>query len=359
LTDANPLGTQPAQEDDYSSRIAVAKASVFQHLDRLQFGSPGKLLLMKQDPVGLGAQISRRVLGLRLGLHYDRTVVFVRDDDWPYAQSFERQYSSEILPPVWADTPDFDFDDPDGADVARFNFWKWWDNPKKDTRFLEAAPHGLTNIPEASRIYDGILLCFLRLCPSMESYVAEEASRLKVDDGVIGVHVRRGDKKVETPYIGIDVISANIQRLVGMSGRTRVFLATDDPDVYGRLLSKAKANYEIIYDASEPRYNNANHRLLMKRPELADIETRTAIKNIMILAKCHMVLGQTNAHFASLAASMICARRCTADYGYLIPGDHALRTSPIRKALFWIGKQPRKFAKMLLPSYSVRSRGGD
>lgn len=343
------------QERDYPARIEAAKVSVLERLNQLQFEAPRKLLLMRQDPVGLGAQISRRILGLRLGLYYDRTVVFVRDDDWPYTQSFERQYSNELLPPAWEEVCDFDFDHPDGAVVAKFNFWKWWDHPEKDIRFLQAVPPGLTNIPEASRIYDGILLCFLRLCPSIAFYVNCAASRLKIDDSVIGVHVRHGDKKVETPYIGIDVIRTQIQRLLEMSGRTKIFLATDDPDVYGQIAPTA--SYKIIYDASESRYNNANHRLLMKHPELAETETKTAIKNIMLLADCHMILGQTNAHFASLAASMICARRCTPGYGYLIPGDYALRTSRISKTLFWIGKQPRKFAKKLFPSYSVRSRG--
>lgn len=343
------------QERDYFARIKAAKVSVLEHLNQLQFEAPRKVLLMRQDPVGLGAQISRRILGLRLGLYYNRTVVFVRDDDWPYTQSFERQYSSELLPPTWEETPDFNFDDPDGAVAARFNFWKWWDNPEKDARFLEAVPSGLANIPDANRIYEGILFCFLRLCPSIESYVYCAASRLKIDDSVIGVHVRRGDKKVETPYIGIDVIRTQIQRLLEISGRKKIFLATDDPNVYEHLSSKA--NYEIIYDASESRYNNANHRLLMKHAELAEMETKTAIKNVMLLANCHMILGQTNAHFASLAASVICARRCTVDYGYLIPGDHALQTSRIRKTLFWIGKQPRNFAKKLFPSYSVRSHG--
>jgi hypothetical protein len=342
-----------AQERDYAASIGVAKDSVLRQLHRLQFEAPRKIILLRQDPVGLGGQISRRILGLRLALFFNRTVVFTRDDDWPYAQSFERYFSSDVEPPQWDATPDFDFDEPERADVARFNFWKWSEDPAAPNQFFKTVPSCLEGIPEANLIYEGILFGFLRLRPSMASYVHDALSRLKIDDNVIGVHIRRGDKNVETPYIGIDVICAVTQRLLESTNKTKIFLATDDPKTHEKL--GAKLGCEIIYDASESRYNNANHRFLMKHPELAEAETKTAIKNIMLLANCYMVVGQTNAHFATLAASMICARRCSINYGYLIPGDFTLRASKIRRTLFWIKKQPRILVKKLLPSLTVRA----
>jgi hypothetical protein len=69
------------------------------------------------------------------------------------------------------------------------------------------------------------------------------------------------------------------------------------------------------------------------------------MSNIMLLANCYMILGQTNAHFVTLAASMICARQCTTNFGYLIPSDYALRASRIGRAPFWIRKQPSILAR--------------
>lgn len=342
---------------DYAARIKAAKAIIRDRLVELQFRSPKKLLLMRQDPTGLGGQISRRILGLRLGLYYDRTVVFTRDDDWPYTQSFERCYAPDLRVPSWDETPDFDFNGPNDTEVAKFNFWKWWEDRARDDRFLLTTPSCLADVPESSRIYDGILLSFLTLRPAMEAIVQSAVTRFNIADNAVGVHIRRGDKNVETPYLSIATIAAETRRLLDRAQIARVFLATDDPDVRDKLAGELPC--EIIYDATEARHNNANHRFLMKHHELAEIETTTAIRNIMLLSNCYMIVGQSNAHFATLAASLISARRHTTAYGHLIPGDLMLRQSRLRRLGFWLKKQPRALAKRVLPSRTIRSRGAN
>ena len=336
----------------YAGTIAAAKREIFDRLDRIQSGDASGVLIMKADPTGLGAQISRRVLGLRLGLHYNRTVVFTRDDDFPYVQSFQRMHSVEVAE-QWDRVPDLNLDGIANEGARRFNFWKWWDDPGRDVRFTIEVPHCLREVPDASLIYDGILALYLKLKPEWASYVEERRRELKIDTGVVGLHVRRGDKNVETPYVSLDTYRRSVEAVLMRLGGNRVFLASDDPKVVARL--SRVAHLEILYDAGETRRNNANHRFLMKHPEFALDETRTAIKNIMLLASCGMIVGQRNAHFASLAASMICASRCTPEFGELIAPDIMFQRAPLRRLSFFIKQQPRRVAKQIFKNRTIRS----
>src|SRR4051812_7059440 len=57
-------------------------------IDELQSGRSGRYVLFNHDPTGLGGQIARRVLAVRVGLISNRTAVFVGEDFFPYENAF-------------------------------------------------------------------------------------------------------------------------------------------------------------------------------------------------------------------------------------------------------------------------------
>jgi hypothetical protein len=67
-------------------------ACIREELDRLQFGPAVKYLLVEQLPIGFGAQMSGRVLALKLALALGRKAIFRHDSDPPYLQTLEPQY---------------------------------------------------------------------------------------------------------------------------------------------------------------------------------------------------------------------------------------------------------------------------
>jgi hypothetical protein len=189
----------------------------------------------------------------------------------------------------------------------------------------------------------------------MSAFVTQAAFRLDVKADTLGVHIRRGDKAVETPFIPISTIQDELARLCDRHGFQRVFACSDDESVFDRL--RLPAGVELIFDQTETRYNNANHKFLVRNPELAAQETRTAIKNIFLLGKCGAIVGQSNAHFARLAASEITYRNDGGPFGTLIAGDHVLQHSPVIRHLYKAHHQMRALARLAFPWMTLRDVG--
>jgi hypothetical protein len=334
--------------------IALAKLETLNRLHELQFSSSKKLLIVAQDPTGFGAQVSRRILGLKLALYFDRTAVFLRDDDWPYVQAFERPHTAMPKEMDLTSIPIFDLNNPQRYDIARFDFWKWWAARDQYPDFFHAMPDALRKFENGATVYEGILCSFLKLTPAFLDDANRHLLRLGIGEDVIGVHIRRGDKNVETPFIPISLLANATRRLIEHTRMKKVFVATDDLTSIPEF-EKAIA-LPVIFDPTEVRYNNANHKFLMRHPELALAETRTAVKNLVLLKSCGAIVGQTNAHFASLAAGLICARKNSDEYGILIPGNHVLESSAVKRFFFASKKTVRRCAKILFPFATLKHR---
>lgn len=310
-------------------KIAEVARAMHQRLDEIQFGrsfDDSKFVVLDQDGYGFGAQFERRTLGLQFADMFGRCAVFVNECNPPYAPCFEptSQFTYADIKHLPQGT--LDFNDPDQEDkVAFFDFDTFWENPAinlpvyhwvpdsfKDIRHLLDRPRPNWVAPEFKemdsprRLYEGQLLSRFKYLPMYEAGIAEVKERIGFKSPIIGVHIRRGDKEHEAPYVPIGKFHSEILRAVQETGITRVFVTSDDPNVFAALPNQDKIEY--IYDDKEPRYNNANHSMLAEKPELAEQETLTALKIYDLLSCCDVIIGQNNAHLTNLA---ICRNEAT------------------------------------------------
>lgn len=307
-------------------------------LDHLQFSEQPCLLLMGQVPVGYGAQISGRLLGLKLALALDRKAVFPSASDWPYVQTVVPPFSWNGDLRTIQKAPLIDVSGLDGRSMVRFDYLavdqqlrsrgtdvqEWIDR-------LLAARLDLTR--DDLQKFDGWLLSWLQFLPELESRLRLDMERLGVSKGILGVHIRRGDKKVETPYVSPERINTAISRIYSKWKFSGVFVASDCPDAPSFL--KLPAGVSILFDEQEMRYNNANHRMLSANPTMSSQETYVAFKNMRLLGECGGVVGQQNAHFATLAASYIFNRDSRSERLTLIDPNCLPKLVLIKQRLKW------------------------
>ena len=147
---------------------------------------------------------------------------------------------------------------------------------------------------------------WMRLLPSAQSIVDAEKKRLGISLTTLGVHLRRGDKSVENAYVP----AAEVNRAIGAVHQAwpfdSLFLASDSQNAMKEIC--LPSGVTLIFDETEKRYNNANHKMLFHNPELAQQETFTALKNLILLSFCGGIVGQDNAHFPVLASRIIASR---------------------------------------------------
>jgi hypothetical protein len=294
----------------------------------------------------LGAQISRRILALKIAFITGRRSVFVDEVMHPYVDCYAPISSLPQTSYLTDGEPKFDFDAPNSHRIARFDFWDFWSNVDLRNKVLGYAPMELAEYGETGKlIFDGILSSSMRLREEFANYIESEYTRLGLND-FVAVHFRRGDKSVETPYVPAKKYKESILSQVKRCGATQIFIASDSNNAV-RDLDLESSGLQVIFDTEEIRYNNANHRFLRTNPQLAAQETKTSIKNIYLLARGRRVVGQDNAHFATIAAGMIAARQ-PPKYGELIAGD-LLMKSPTVRFYYSIKQGIRRVGKKLLP----------
>jgi hypothetical protein len=327
--------------------FANAVSRTFATLHTLQYGEDQPILLFTQDPRGLGAQISRRLVGLRLALLFKRKVLFPHISEPPYGQVFQPIHSLVDYKSCLNDAVEFFSDNAFSARMVRLEFRDLWNNLGLREKVYSFVPEDFVSISAPKLFFDGLLLSFCNLIEGHQNIIKEAALRLRIDQAVLGVHIRRGDKSVETPYVPIDVYNRHIEQMC-TTGRFRsVFVCSDDPGIFKSV--RVPPNIDLVFDETERRYNNANHKLLIKNPRLSMQETQTAVKNIYLLGMCGAIIGQSNAHFAALAASHISFRSGGQPYGMLIDGYHVLRQSRLMRMLYTAKLTLRAVARRLLP----------
>ena len=308
----------------------------------------GRFVIVGQDVHGFGGQVSRRLLGLQIGLMLNRTVIFEKPNDPPYVTCFHpfAKYTFEDVSHLPASPLDFQRDQPDQA--VRFDFESFWSNRQLRSRVGSWVPPEIASFACGRMLLEGLLASRCRLLNEFEQYVADAKRRIAFEPPIIGLHVRRGDKTVETPYVPLHALLQQVVSLSKQTGVRRVFVTSDSDKTFEEL--PRDLGLDFIHDPDEKRYDNANHLFLMSRPELQRQETLTAVKILELLSACDGVVGQDNAHFAKLAAARIVARTQTCDRHRLVRGDYAATFSgaPIRswpKVLFY--EKPRRSRAVL------------
>lgn len=347
---------QASSNSPNNGDLQAVRERTLRRLAHLQYGDRQAVLLFTQDPTGVGGQIARRLLGLKLALLLDRKVIFPFVTEPPYGQVFEPIHSQANYAELLKNAQDISKTGDWSTPIVRLDFWDLWQTPKVRQRVYSYVPSEFSNIANAELYCDGLLLSFCSLTDQLKTFVAHESGRLGVGNDTLGVHIRRGDKQVETPFVPIDVINEQIERACIEGKFRKVFACSDDPEIFRQL--RAPAGTEIVHDAEEKRYNNANHKLVMKNSHLAAQETKTAVKNIYLLGACGGIVGQSNAQFARLAAAQIALRSQGLFSGTLIDANSGLTKSRWARISHAAKKSLRSIARTVLPGLTLRAVKG-
>ena len=197
------------------------------------------------------------------------------------------------------------------------------------------------------RKVDGWIFAWLHFLPEFEHRFERDQLRLGVSERTLGVHLRRGDKRIESAYIPASVFNEAIRGIHKVWDFDALFLASDNAEAPDEL--DLPFGVKLIFDRSEKRYNNANHKMLLANPSLAREETYVAFKNLRLLAACGGVVGQDNAHFATIVASYILQRDANPDRVVLLDGWIAEKHSPSLRLLYQTKRKSRELIKRIVP----------
>ena len=246
------------------------------------------------EHAGYGAILSRLMTGFNRSLDLNAN----------YSFKIQSPYAVEAL---------FDIAVKQPTEVARknklieWNFFKdTWDQTSqvRANHQFPTPPAWLT--PTISRHQWCAVLAYA-ICgnPKFELKIIIDATKAQLQwdqyDLIVGVHVRRGDKTIECPYIPNDVYISHFEsiRQKNSGKRIALFLASDDPESYAQFKEKL-LDIPILWDATEDRYNNGNANMVDANPALAKQESLAAAKNISLLGNCDYVIGMASAQFTWL-----------------------------------------------------------
>lgn len=134
----------------------------------------------------------------------------------------------------------------------------------------------------------------------LQAIIDSTKKRLQWDnfDIIIGLHVRRGDKNTEAPYIPKELYLQHLHEICEKhpNKKCAVFLTSDDPNCI-QDFQLIPTNFRILWDEEEDRFNNYNAGMVKTSNELAEQESLTAAKNILLLGQCDYVIGMSTAQF--------------------------------------------------------------
>ncbi len=271
-------------------------------LDKLQFDTAvetGKFLVVNSSNGGYGAQLATKVLGFKLAYFFNRTVIFDERTSC-YVNCYEPTSSVSYddisnLPQV-----KLDYNNQQTDQVVYCDFDDYWKNQRHF--FNNWVPEELKRAGMDGRELVGQLLLRLVLKPQYQKYIADRKQELGFVSPIIGVHIRRGDKNTESPYVPLRIYEYYLKKAIKKTGIHRVFVASDSEDIFNHLPQIKGVEY--LYDRTEKRYNNANEEMLKKNADIREEETKTALKIIDFLASCDYLVGQVNAHFTILASNL-------------------------------------------------------
>ena len=247
------------------------------------------------EHAGYGAILSRLMTGLNRSLELGANHSFQIDS--PYA--IESLFDIPFLKPLK--------DSKDHQSIIEWDFFKdTWDAAPavRANHQFPRCPLSLDSAPLSRHQWCAILaktICGKPL-PELQTVVDSTKERLGWNhfDQVIGLHVRRGDKNTEAPYIHTETYIRFVEKVCELhpNEKIAIFLASDDPDCPAEFKSKlANQHIDILWDSTEDRFNNYNAGMVKESASLAKQESITASKNICLLGDCDYVIGMSSAQF--------------------------------------------------------------
>ena len=257
-----------------------------------------KFIIFNMDHGGFGAMFARRKLALQFGLYFNRVVLFSYGG-YVYDEPFEEVSNFTLKDVNKEPLSAFRYETNQSDKVVYFNFYDYWNRSDIRNKYHERSMFDINFIE-----FSGILLNSLKLKQEYQDALDIKTKELLPNNNkIIGLHIRRGDKEVESPFIPVDVYIEELKRIQEATGIGTVYVCSDSSIAIKELEQKL-TGFEIIYDKQENRHNNKinNINMVLESPSLAKIETFNCIKNIYLLTKCDYIVGQSNVQFAKLAA---------------------------------------------------------
>ena len=267
-------------------------------------------LIADIEPGGFGAMVARRKLAYQLGQAFNRTVLF-RNAGSLYDECYEPtcQYTLEEILIKYPDVHRFEFNTLQDSKVCYFDFNEYWNSPHKDKYQCWCDPI-YANEENGYLYFSGLILSQFIPLPEYTNKNDEVKEGIGWSNPMIGLHVRRGDKGIETgknQYVLLESYMREVQKITDETGIKKVFVTSDSPEPYHELVENYP-HFEFVQDDLEKRYDNANWRLVSENPELRKEETMTGVKIIELLSSCDYIVGQSNTQFAKLGGSISCYR---------------------------------------------------
>jgi hypothetical protein len=265
--------------------------------------SNNKYLIGDIEWGGFGAMYARRKLIIQLAHAFNRVPIF-RFTSYIYDDPFSPfdVNISTIKDMGINEIKKFDFTDNEDK-VVFFDFGSYWGSDNMN-KFQCWHPEG-----EEYLFYSGYLYNMLKLNEEYRSKVDENIYFIKekynIEDfkNITALHLRRGDKIVESPYLSDAFIFEFLEKI---KSPKKIFVTSDEIDYIHEIEKKYK-DYEFIYDSEENRYGNkglSNVNLIMQNPSLAKEETLTFVKNIEIFKQCKCVIGSHSAQMTKIGGSI-------------------------------------------------------
>jgi len=249
-------------------------------------------LFHRVEHAGFGAITSRLMTGLNISLALDANYSFIIDS--PYA--VETVFDIGVKQPIELAK---------NQEIIEWDFMKdTWNAPSEIKADHQYPQCPLIEGDDLSR-HQWCAVLAKAICgtPSKEvrKVIDELKNRINWNsyDMHIGLHVRRGDKNSECPYVPTECYLAQIKSLTDKHPQKNflVFVSSDDPNALQDLEFRAP-ELDFAWDESEARYNNFNAGMVALNNGLAFQESVTAAKNILILGECKYVVGMCHAQFS-------------------------------------------------------------
>jgi len=252
---------------------------------------------------GFGAMYARRKLIMQIGHAFGRTPIF-RYTSYVYDDPF-KQFNvnlDTLKKNGIKEVEIFDFTEND-KEVVFFDFGKYW-NSENMHKYQCWRPNDVDYT-----MYSGYMYGLLKLNKTYKDKVEEcidflkEKYEIKGFKNLTALHLRRGDKIMETSYLSDEYLFKYVEEnKLGDS-----FFVTSDELDYIHEIEQKYPQYNFIYDSEEKRYGNqkiSNTDMVTRNPALKEQETLMFMKNVEILKECKAVVGLHSAQMTKIAGSM-------------------------------------------------------
>lgn len=263
-----------------------------------------KFLIADLEDGGFGAMVARRKLIFQIAHAFNRTVI-IEKNGYLYEECFENYHPYDIgeIKRKYGPVKEFKFSKYQEDKVCYFDFDKYWNSENKKIYQTWSDPRLKGDYLK----FSGLILSQFKIKKEYQDYIDNIKKELDFKEKTIGLHVRRGDKGIETgkhQYVLIKSYMREVKLISQKTGINRVFVTSDDPGIFKELKRDYK-DFNFFQDENEERYNNANWKMVKNNTNIRKQETMTGIKIIELLASCDYVVGQSNTQFAKLAGSKL------------------------------------------------------